>query len=781
MRERKLDFVGIANQIAEVSKVRETMKKNYEEFTVRVWFVCRVSITPAAIVITLALSFASLMRYLTSVFYPRARLAGRTLQNNRPHLKRMQQESLSPSHRVLSSSVQQLSRHTTRDAGLLPEVELDYLKTLLSTLRDGKPLVLPSLMAAPSEYEGEDQSVGRYVMQCRIYLQYLTCPNPSELVEVLFMKTFLRGKALDRAELIFQHRAQESRTVEGFFRLLTARFVAKTPNLPSATTLLSATQPARGVRDDAARPDPVPGVRDDVARPDPVHGASDDAAWRERHRLSVPVGAPLDLPAVAMTAVATPPDPAAPLSSTAPSLGLPDLPLTGTAVPPDPPLLNALAAPPDLPAVPLTAEATPLDLMGLLLTEVAGPLVLPGPLSDPAITFRSGETNVRAHTLSRQYAVKAQSTSQEPLLSPSCFLAAVQFDLDCSINVANPHPHCPPHWFYVPPRHLITHLVRHSTSWVNMHCPTIECLLLVAGDAQGHCQTRRLLWRLCKTPCTPPAGKLLPLPTPQRPQSHTAIDFVTDLPASEGNTIILIAIDGFSKMFELSEDIISGREVQITLPIWRELLGKLNITVSLKSGYHPQANGQAERANQKLELELGYQPPLYPWNTLTSDQPTVQMWCRCSKQACRGAAVHPRPSMSQPVVEETFSDSEDPLGPPLPLLEMEGGPAYKVCALVNSRWTGRQLQYLVDWDSAQYQGTQKQKTGLGRDTGKWNGFHAEQGQDPETEAGDQERQQSGTKGLHNAETGPKGGARDNKTGQETDRGHAEQTKKWKLG
>ncbi|KAK1798448.1 hypothetical protein P4O66_006754 [Electrophorus voltai] len=43
---------------------------------------------------------------------------------------------------------------------------------------------------------------------------------------------------------------------------------------------------------------------------------------------SVPVGTPLDPPAVPLTTVAMPPDPAAPLSRTSPSSGLPDLPMT---------------------------------------------------------------------------------------------------------------------------------------------------------------------------------------------------------------------------------------------------------------------------------------------------------------------------------------------------------------------------------------------------------------------------------------------------------------------
>ncbi|KAK1789402.1 hypothetical protein P4O66_015331, partial [Electrophorus voltai] len=103
---------------------------------------------------------------------------------------------------------------------------------------------------------------------------------------------------------------------------------------------------------------------------------------------SVPVGAPLALPAAPLTPVATPPDPVVPLSSATPSSDLLDPPLRGAAAPPNPPPLKALAAPLDLPATLLTAkamEAIPLDLMGLPVTEVAAHLLLPGAGSAPAV------------------------------------------------------------------------------------------------------------------------------------------------------------------------------------------------------------------------------------------------------------------------------------------------------------------------------------------------------------------------------------------------------------
>jgi len=123
-----------------------------------------------------------------------------------------------------------------------------------------------------------------------------------------------------------------------------------------------------------------------------------------------------------------------------------------------------------------------------------------------------------------------------------------------------------------------------------------------------------------------PAGLLQPLPIPHRPWSHIAIDFVTDLPNSQGNTTILTVVDRFSKscrliplpklpiametaetlcnfvfrFYGLPDDIVSDRGPQFTSRVWSAFFRLLNVNISLTSGYHPQSNGQTERLNQEL-------------------------------------------------------------------------------------------------------------------------------------------------------------------------------------
>lgn len=58
---------------------------------------------------------------------------------------------------------------------------------------------------------------------------------------------------------------------------------------------------------------------------------------------------------------------------------------------------------------------------------------------------------------------------------------------------------------------------------------------------------RLLCLRPRETSHQAPAGLLRPLPVPDHLWSHIALDFITGLPLSQGNTVILTIVDRFSK------------------------------------------------------------------------------------------------------------------------------------------------------------------------------------------------------------------------------------------
>ncbi len=219
-----------------------------------------------------------------------------------------------------------------------------------------------------------------------------------------------------------------------------------------------------------------------------------------------------------------------------------------------------------------------------------------------------------------------------------------------------------------------------------------------------------------------PVGKLVPLPIPRQPWSHLGIDFVTDLPVSEENTCILVAVDRFSKACKLIplhglptaletaehlfQQVFRRKLYRIAVhssspTVWKAFFRLLGVTVSLSSGYHPQTNGRenarsrnsdvtlraycqedqfswsrflpwAEYAQNSLRQNttgltpfqciLVYQPPLFPWTGEPSEVPAVDYWFRASERVW-GLSPHPPPAVVRR--HKTFAD----VAPPTPLYQ----------------------------------------------------------------------------------------------------------------
>ena len=116
------------------------------------------------------------------------------------------------------------------------------------------------------------------------------------------------------------------------------------------------------------------------------------------------------------------------------------------------------------------------------------------------------------------------------------------------------------------------------------------------------------------------------MPTGERLFEEIAMDFVGELPESEGFNAILVVIDRFTKVQHyipanttwmaedvansyindiwkpngLPRDITSDRFPQLALKFLKQLNLKLNINLCLSTAYHPQTDGLSERAVQTL-------------------------------------------------------------------------------------------------------------------------------------------------------------------------------------
>ena len=133
-----------------------------------------------------------------------------------------------------------------------------------------------------------------------------------------------------------------------------------------------------------------------------------------------------------------------------------------------------------------------------------------------------------------------------------------------------------------------------------------------------------------KIPRGAPFGDLYPLPIPAGPWQSVSMDFIVELPPSDGHDAIFVCVDRLTKMAHfipttsdvtaeqaaqlyyrhvwklhgLPVDTISDRGPQFVSHFTRHLLKWLDIKGNRSTAYHPQSDGQTERVNQTLEQYL---------------------------------------------------------------------------------------------------------------------------------------------------------------------------------
>jgi hypothetical protein len=127
-----------------------------------------------------------------------------------------------------------------------------------------------------------------------------------------------------------------------------------------------------------------------------------------------------------------------------------------------------------------------------------------------------------------------------------------------------------------------------------------------------------------------PTGLLHPLPISKGPWSSVTLDFIVQLPESDGFNAILVVVCRYTKMahfipcrteidaaktaqlfidhvFRLHgtpDEIISDRGPQFASKFWKTFFEQLSTNIKLSTAFHPQTDGQSERTNQTLEQYL---------------------------------------------------------------------------------------------------------------------------------------------------------------------------------
>jgi hypothetical protein len=197
-----------------------------------------------------------------------------------------------------------------------------------------------------------------------------------------------------------------------------------------------------------------------------------------------------------------------------------------------------------------------------------------------------------------------------------------------------------------------------------------------------------------------PYGLLQPLAIPNERWHVVSLDWVTGFPCTaRGHDAILVFVDKLTKMVHLAPtskscsveeaarlffqhveskhgtplELISDRDPRFTSNFWQQLASRLGIKLSMSTAFHPESDGQTERANRVVEEVLrNFLPASRSWDDLL---PFVEFAINNAKSPSTGYSpfylnygAHPRtritnqiPPSTLPVLQSIFQDRDHAL------------------------------------------------------------------------------------------------------------------------
>ncbi|KAK7896247.1 hypothetical protein WMY93_021572 [Mugilogobius chulae] len=197
------------------------------------------------------------------------------------------------------------------------------------------------------------------------------------------------------------------------------------------------------------------------------------------------------------------------------------------------------------------------------------------------LTYRPGSRNIKPDALSRQLALTVDS-SEEPILPPACVIGAAAWDVEKTVQEALVNQPSPD------------------------GCPRVVCLCLNLPGLRFSSGVIRL-----KLPAILVSTAPLPFfssasgghQCPQTPRS--LLQPVQSVPVVNRLTVLQLVF--FVHFLFLTAHGRTSQSIlgpQFSSQVWKAFCRALGASASLSSGYHPQTNGQTERANQDLEAAL---------------------------------------------------------------------------------------------------------------------------------------------------------------------------------